>query len=201
MPFQSISKHLGCPGLLAVFAQDAQYTALNGYLGGWNVDWLHFHIGWLQSNDAAFGVKALQCGLGTVNQSNHDFALTGGTGSFYQHVIPADDVFVAHGIAPYLECEDIAIADYIVQRDAIGEFGGLDWEACGDLAGQWKTIAGAGSRAWRQDVDRAAAIVDAIQQPFFFQIGNVLVDGCQAFEPHAPGNLLERRGVPVASHK
>jgi hypothetical protein len=64
-----------------------------------------------------------------------------------------------------------------------------------------ETVAGAGSRSRWQDVDGSAAIVNAIEQSLSFQVGNVLVHGGQALEPHAAGNFLKRWGIPIAGHK
>ena len=45
-------------GRLAILAQDSEHTPLNGYLGGGYIDWLHFDIGWLQTDDMPFCVVA-----------------------------------------------------------------------------------------------------------------------------------------------
>ena len=41
----------------------------------------------------------------------------------------------------------------------------------------------------------------AVKQPLLFEVGNVLMHGCQALEPHAARNLLKGRGVAVARYK
>ena len=41
----------------------------------------------------------------------------------------------------------------------------------------------------------------AVQQPLLFQVGNVLMHGGQALQPHAARNLFKGRGVAVARYK
>jgi thioredoxin 1 len=53
-------------------------------------------------------------------------------------------------------------------------------------AGRWR-----GARPRRQHVDGAAPVMHPVQQPLLFEVGNVLVHGCQALQPHAARDLLK----------
>ena len=70
----------------------------------------------------ALGVKALQRGLGSAHQRHHDLSLARRACALDQHIIAVDDVLVAHGVAAHFEGKDIAIADHVMQRDALLRF-------------------------------------------------------------------------------
>ena len=90
----------------------------------------------MQTDHGAFAVETLEGGVGSVDEGDDDLALAGGAGPLDQHVIPGDDVLVAHGVATDFEGEDLAVADDVAERDGFGGFDGLDGLAGGDAAEQ-----------------------------------------------------------------
>ena len=96
---------------LGVFAEHAEDFALDADAGGGGVDGSHFGVGGLEADEVAFAVEALEGGVRAVDQGDDDFAFAGGAGSFHEHVIPRDDVFVAHGVTTDFEGVDLAVAD------------------------------------------------------------------------------------------
>ena len=184
-----------------VLPQDAQNAALNGDLPSRYVNGFHLNVGGLETYDAAFRIEALEGGFGAVDERNHDFPLPGGSGALYEHVIAADDVLVAHGVAADLKGEDIAVPDHVVEGNTFRRFIGFDWQACSNAAGQGQTIAGAGAGARRQNIDGTASVVNTVQHPLLFEVGDVLVDGGQTLEPHAARDLFEGRRIAIAGHK
>jgi len=155
----------------------------------------------LQPNDTAFGVKALQCGFGAMNQRHHNFPLAGSLGSLNKNIITADDVLVAHGIASDLERKTSR----------------LPTTSCSEmLSGNSDVSTGSPAAIWpasgRRSLERVRApggstsmerlrLWTRSRSPFFSRFVMCFVDGCQALEPHSSGNLLKRRGIPVACHK
>ena len=127
-----------------------------------------------------FRVEALQCGLCSVYESNDDLALAGRACALNEDVVAIDDVFVAHGVAAHFESEDITIADYVVKGNALRSLSSFDRQPSSDPPNEREAVARAGTRARRQNVDRTAAVVDAVEQALLFKIGDVLVDGGQA---------------------
>ena len=121
--------------------------------------------------------------------------------SLHQNIVAVDDVLVAHGVAAYFKGEDIAVAHHIVQRDALRRLEGLDRHAGGDASGQRQPVAGAGSRPGGSTSMERLRLCTRSNMPFLFKVGNVLMHGCQALQPHAARNLLKRRGIAVASHE
>ena len=124
--------------------------------------------------------------------------MTGGAGTFDENVVSADDVLVAHGVAADFECEDIFIAHDVVQRDTLGVLDSLDRQTGGDAAHKGQALAGAGSGTDGYDIDRAAAVVDTVEQTLLFEIGDVLVDGGQGLQVESARDLFKRRRVAVA---
>jgi hypothetical protein len=61
-----------------------------------------------------------------MHQRHYDLPLARSSGTLNEHVVSIDDVFVAHRVASDLEGENVSIADDIVKRDALGNFGSLD---------------------------------------------------------------------------
>ena len=186
---------------LPVFAQHAQDAALNGHVRCRNVDRVHFEIGRLQADYVALGVKAFERRFVSVHESHDDFALAGCSCPFDENVVAVDDVLVAHGVSTHLEGEDIAVADDVVQRDGFGRLDCFDRQTGGNSASEGKLETGAGAGPWRQQVDGSAAVVHAVEHALLFKIGDVLVNGGQALETHAPRNLLKRRRVAVSGYK
>jgi hypothetical protein len=97
--------------------------------------------------------------------------------------------------------EHVAIANYIVERDALGGFSRFHRQTGGDSAHQRKTIRRARARSGGQHIDRPAAVVHAIQQSLLFEIGDVLVNCSQALQSHAARDLFKRRRIAVAGNK
>lgn len=184
-------------GSLGVFAKDAEDLALNADIRGRCEDGSHFSIRGLKPDHAALSVEALKSSVGTIDESDDNFAFPRGSGTFHEDVVSGDDVLVAHRVAANFKCEDLAVADDIAERDAFRCFNGFDWLACSDAPHQWETVRASSRTAWRQHVNRAAAIVCALQKTFVLQVGDVFVDGGKRAEPEAAGDLLIRRGVPV----
>ena len=150
--------------MLCVFAEDAEDLALNADVGGGGVDGGHLRVGGLQADHAAFAVKALEGGIGAVDQGDDDLPFAGGAGALDQNIVARDDVLVAHGVSADLEGEDFAVADDVRERDALGGFNGLDGLAGSDAtqsrAGDRRLFCrcGAGERRWSGcDCGRAAA--------------------------------------------
>ena len=186
----------------AVFAQDAEDAALNGDLRGGYVDGIHFSVGGLEANNIIGLIEeALEGGFCAMDQGDDDFSLTSGAGALDEDVVAVDDVLIAHGISADFKGEDIAVSDDIVERDGLRGFRGLNWQASGDATGERQACAGTGAGAGREQIDGATAIVHAVEQPFFLEVGDVLVDGGKALEAYAASNLLEGRGVAVALHE
>ncbi len=186
---------------LAVFAQNAQHAALDRHLRGGHVDRIHLHIRRLQANHVAFGIEALERGLAAMNEGHHDLALAGGSRALHQHIIAIDDVLVAHGISAHFKSKHVAVADHVVQRDGFLRFRRFDRQAGGNAPGQRQLQAGARARAGRQQIDRPAAVMNAVEHPLLFKVGDVLVHGGQALEIHPAGDLFKRRRIAVASDK
>ena len=136
-----------------------------------------------------------------MDQGYDDLSLAGGAGALDEDVVAADDVLVAHGVATHLEGEDVAVSDDIVQGNALRDFRGFNGQAGGDSPGQGQPVAGAGAGSGGQHIDGPAAVVYAVQHAFLLKVGNVLVDGCQALQPHSAGDLFEGGRVAVASHE
>ena len=136
-----------------------------------------------------------------MDEGYDDLALAGRAGSLDKDVVAVDDVFVAHGVTADLKGEDIAVADHVVERDALLRLHGFNREAGGDAAGKGELDAGASAGTRRQQVDGATAVVHTVEQPFFLEVGDVLVHGGQALEAHAARDLFEGGGVAVAGHK
>lgn len=184
-----------------VFAEDAEDAALDGDLACGDVNGVHLEVGGLEADGAAFGVVALEGGFRAVDEGDNDFALARGAGAFDEDVVSGNDVLVAHGVAADFECEDVAVADYVVEGDGFGGFVGFDGEAGSDASGEGEAVGGAGAATGGQHLNGAAAVVRAVEHALFFEVGDVLVDGGQAFKAHAAGDFLEGGGISVAVHE
>ncbi len=189
--------HVGLTGelVLAKYAEDA---ALDGDLGGGDDDGVHFCVGGLQADHAAFQIEAFEGGFGSSDEGDDDFSLAGGAGALDENVVAVDDVLVAHGFATNLEGEDFAIADDVAEGDALRVFDGFNGEAGGDAAHEGQAVGGAGAAARGQNIERAAAVVGARDEALVLEVGDVLVDGGQRFEAEAPGDFLIGGGIAVA---
>jgi hypothetical protein len=170
-------------------ADAARDPAISGICGG------------LEADLGTFVVEALEGGFGAVDEGYDDLSLAGGAGALNKDVVAADDVLVAHGVAADFEGEDVAVADDVVQRNGLGRLGSFYRHAGGDAAGEDDAVAGAGAGAGRQHVNGAAAVVHAVEQALFLEVGDVLVHGGQALQLHAARDLFKRRGVAVAGHE
>jgi len=106
-------------------------------------------------------------------------------------------VLVAHGVAADLKGEDLAVADDVAERDALGGLDGLDWPAGSDAAQQRETIRAFFAGADGEDIDGAAAVVSALEEALILQVGDVLVYGGQGAETQTTGDLLVRRRVSI----
>ncbi len=180
-----------------VFAEDTKDFALDTDVGGRSVDRGHFGVGGLETDHAAFAVEALEGGVRAVDEGNDNLALASGASALDEDVVAGDDVFVAHGVAADLEGEDFAVADDVIQRDALRGFNGFDGLAGSDATQQRKTIGPFLPRADGEDVDGAAAIMGALQEPFVLQISDVLMHGGERTQTEAIGDLLVGRGVAI----
>jgi hypothetical protein len=147
------------------------------------------------------GIETLQRGVRAVDEGDNDLSLAGSPGAFDQHVIAVDDVLVAHGIAADFEGEHVAVADNVVKGNCFWILHGFNGHAGCDSACEQESVTGAIAGSGRQDVDGPASIVDPIEEALLFKVGNVLVHGGQAFQPHSPGDLFERGGIAVAQHE
>jgi hypothetical protein len=183
--------------LLCVLAKNAEYLALNADVGRRGVDGRHFGIGGLETDHAAFAVEALKGGIGAVDEGDDDLAFAGGAGALDQDVVSGDDVLVAHGVAANFKGEDLAIADDIAEGDAFGGFDGLNRPAGCDAAEEGEAIRSLFAAAGGKYVDRAAAVVGALKQPFVLQVGDVFVHGGKRAEAKAAGDLLVGGRVAV----
>ncbi len=188
-------------GSSGVFTQDAEDLALDADIGGGRVDGSHLGIGGLEADHGALAIEALEGGVGAVDKGDDNLSLAGGVSAFDEDVVSGDDVLVAHGVATDFECEDFAVADDIGQRDALGGLDGLDGLSGGDASQQRQAVSTFFAGAGWQDVDRATAIVGALQQTFILQVGDVLMDGGERAEAEAGGDLLVGRGVAVLLRK
>ncbi len=171
--------------------------ALDADAGGRGVDGGHFGVGGLKADHAAFAVKALEGGVGAVDEGDDDLAFAGGAGALDQDVVAGDDVLVAHGVAANLEGEDFAVADDVGERDAFRGFDGFDWLASGDSAHEGQAIGAFFAAAGGKDVDRTAAVVGALEQALVLEIGDVFVHGGERAEAQTAGDLLVGGGVAV----
>ncbi len=180
-----------------VFAEDSEDLALDADVGGRGVDGGHLGVGGLEADHVAFAVEALEGGVGTVDQGDDDLALAGGAGALDEDVVAGDDVLVAHGVAADLKGEDFAVADDVVEGDALGGFDGFDGLAGGDAAKEREAVGAFLAGARGQHVDGAAAVVGALQEAFVLQIGDVLVHGGQRTEAETAGDFLVGGGVAV----
>ncbi len=161
----------------AVLAEDAEDLALDGDAGGGGVDGCHLGVGGLEADHRAFAVEAFEGGLGAVDEGDDDLALAGGAGSFDEDVVSGDDVFVAHGVAADLEGEDVAVADDVVEGDALGVFDGLDGMAGGDASHEGEPVGAFSAGAGGKNVDGAAAIVGALEEALGLEVADVFMDG------------------------
>ena len=168
-----------------VLTEDSEDLALDADVGGRGVDRSHLSVRGLEADHAALAIEALEGGVGAVDEGDDDFALAGGAGALDQHVVAGDDVLVAHGVAADFEGEDLAVADDVVEGDALGGFDGFDGLAGGDAAEQREAVCALLAGAGRQHIDGAAAIMCALQETLVLQIGDVLVDGGERAEAEA----------------
>ena len=180
-----------------VFTENSQDLSLNCDVGSGGVDGCHLGVGGLEPDHAAFAIKALQGGVGAVDQCDHDFSLASGASSLDEDVIAGDDVFIAHGVASHFEREDLSVSDDISERDGFGGFNGFDGASGGDASKKREAFKAffAGSR--RQYVDRAASVVGALQQTLVLEIRDVFVDCGEGVEAQTGCDLLIGRGVSV----
>jgi hypothetical protein len=183
--------------ILCVFAKDAEDFALDADVGGRGIDGGHFGIGGLQADHAALAVEALEGGVGAVDEGDYDLAFAGGAGALDQDVVAGDDVLVSHGVAAYLEGEDLAIADDVRQGDAFRGFDGFDGLAGCDAAQEREAVGALFAATDGENVDGPAAIVGSLKQTFVLKIGDVLVHGGEGTEAQSGGDLLIGRGVAV----
>ena len=180
-----------------VFAEDTQDLALDTDVGCGGEDGGHLGVGGLEADHAALPIEALEGGIGTIDEGDNDFSLAGGSGSLDEDVVAGDDVLVAHGVAADFEGEDLAVADDVAQRDALGGLDGFDRLSGGDAAQQGQAIGAFLACADGQDVDGTAAIVGPLQQAFVLQIGDVLMHRGQRTEAKTTSYLLIGRRVAV----
>src|SRR6185437_2137386 len=158
-----------------IFTEHAKDFALNADVGSRSVNRCHLGVGWLEADHRPLAVEAFERGIGAIDKSNDDFPLPRSTGALDKNVVAGDDVFVAHGVAADLKSEDFAVADDVVERDALRRLNGLDGLTGGDAAHKRKAVGTLFAGAHRENVDGAAAIMSALQKPFVLQIRDVLM--------------------------
>jgi hypothetical protein len=110
-------------------------------------------------------------------------------------------VLITHRIASDFQGEDVAIPHNIVKGDCLGVFDGFHGHTSCDSAREEQSITGAIARPGGKDVDRPASIVDAVEEALLFKVRDVFMHRSEAFQPHSPGDLFERRGIAVAQHE
>jgi len=176
--------------LLGIFAEHAEDFALDADARGLGVDGGHFGVGGLEADEIAFAVKALEGGIGAVDEGYYYFAFAGGAGSFHKYVVAGDNVLVAHGVAADFQSEDFAVADNVAERDALGGFDGFYRLAGGDAAEQWEAVEAFTAGPLREHVNGAAAVVGTLKKALVLQVGDVFVDRRKRAELQASGDLL-----------
>src|SRR5690349_3761689 len=182
----------------SVLPEHSNYPAL--YLHGFcrNDDRIHGAVGGLQADLHAFAVETLQSGVIAFHQRDNNFAIAGGVGFLYQHVIAVHDVLVPHALALHLKDEYIFGARDISERDGIALRHGLNRLAGSDAPHQRQSMLNRSSlghlaeeAAHRQQIDRAAAVVIALEQAFSLQVGDVLVHRRQRAKIKPRADLFE----------
>ena len=110
-------------------------------------------------------------------------------------------MFVPHAFALHLEDENILGAGDIAQRDGLRGLHGFNGLAGGDAPherqGQILGRLALEHAADGQHVNGAAAVVVALEQPFFLQVGDVFVHGGQRTQAQAVADLFKRRRIAV----
>jgi len=106
-------------------------------------------------------------------------------------------VLVAHGIPSYFEGEDFAVANDVRERDALCAFDGLDRLAGSDATEQGETVGAFFTAANGEYVNRAAAVVRALEQAFVLEIGDVFVHGGERAQSQTAGDFLVGGRVAV----
>ncbi len=91
----------------------------------------------------------------------------------------------------------VALADEILRHgDRFAADDGFDRAAGGDITEQ-RQLDCAAAKAGGDELDGSAAVPGALDEPFFLQIGQVLVDGGERREPKAPADFLQAWGIAV----
>jgi len=73
--------------ILCVLSKNPEDLTLDADVSGRSVDGRHLSVGGLEANHAAFAVKALEGGVGAVDECDDDLALAGRTGTLDQNVV------------------------------------------------------------------------------------------------------------------
>lgn len=191
-----------------ILAEDADYAALDADICGWDYDWGHLRIGWLQADFAgAFAVETLEGGFIAAYQGDYDVAGVHYVGLFDDDEVTVEDVIVAHGFALDLQDEIILAASEIGERERFAIFDGFDGPAGSDAAEKRKIGGAPGDDGLGngfhelRDFDRAALVVAAADEAFLFERGEMLVHRGERGELERAGYFFEARRVTVLVHE
>ncbi len=180
-----------------VFPQNPEDLALDADVSSRGIDGRHLRVGGLQADHAAFTVEAFEGSVRAIDKSYDNLAFACRAGPFDENVVPGDDVFVAHGVAPDFESEDFAVADDVREGDALGAFNGFNRLTGCDPAEQRKTVSAFFAVTGGENINRAAAVVRSLEKAFVLKISDVFMYGGQRAEPQTRGDLLIGWGVAV----
>src|SRR3954471_4030233 len=187
---------------MSVLPHHSDDDALDLYLIGIDEDGLHRGVGRLQADLVArVAVELLERDVGAADQRDHHLAVVGGLAILDHDEVAVADLLVDHRIAADAENIRVALADEVLghgERFVRGDC--FDRQAGRDVAEQRqldRTTAG----ARRHHLDRTAAVPGPLDEPFFLQVGEMLVHRGQRRQTELPPDFFKTRRVAVLSNE
>lgn len=120
---------------ISIFAEDADDSALDFYIGGGKNDGCHLRIGGLEANlSGGLAVEALERGFFIADKSDDDFTGVGDLRLLNDDVIAIENMIFVHRVAFDLQDECVLPAAEIGERNGFAILDGFKRTACGDAS-------------------------------------------------------------------
>src|SRR5262249_40393982 len=153
-------------------------------------------VGGLQADFVALSIEALQGGIRAFDQRHDNVAIVCDFCSFDQNIVTAENGFVLHGISAHFEDKNLFRAHKVGEGNSFGALDSLNRLTGGDSSHERQHHASVDRHGLlhtalgRQQINRAAAIIVAIEQTFFLEVRDVLVYGGERAQSQAVANFL-----------
>src|SRR5436305_2377554 len=155
---------------LLILPQHTNHSTLNLHCVCCDHNRRHRCISRLQSHLWSFTIKTLESRFDAFDQCHDDLTVLRIFHALDHHVITVDNVFILHRVAANFEHENFSRPRDVIESDALWIFEGLHRTAGSDASEQrqalrFNLLLARSHSSYRQQIDRAAAVVIPLEEP------------------------------------